>query len=299
MQVTALDSTSPAPPLTRHLPACASALRGALHAVLNAPVDSPLAPLLAVAVGGGAGAGVSLLCNGTSRLFGDALIGSVLGVVSHQFARDRHLDEAVHRRRWDVLNQAPTMRAWLQNQDIRCVDRDQVEYVHGAMQTVTQGMVDHYRGYCAYHAMVYDPQAVEAIARFCMGECVDRGPLIVLQPHNGLFYLAAIDDEASDALTRELTAGQPASTAFRRRGCVFMSWELVAATRRAGAPAQRDPPASPVCRPLAALPAPDRTSTALAECYQPSVESVVSIRHRRTSNLRVDTARRPQRWWED
>ncbi|KRG63319.1 hypothetical protein ABB28_17600 [Stenotrophomonas chelatiphaga] len=97
-----------------------------LHAVLNAPVDSSLAPALAIAVGGAAGAGVSLLCNGSSRLFGDALIGSALGVISHSFARGRHREDAAHGRRWDVLNQTPKLRAWLQKHDIRFVDRERV-----------------------------------------------------------------------------------------------------------------------------------------------------------------------------
>lgn len=299
MQVASPDSTPQPPNVTRHAPARAPALRGALHGVLNVPVDAPLAPLLAVAVGGGAGAGLSLLCNGTSRLLGDALVGSVLGVVSHQFARGRHLDEAAHGRRWDVLNDVPKMRAWLQDEGIRYVDRKRVEHVHDSVQTVAQGMVDHYLGYCMDHGMVCDPQAVEAIIRFCTGECVERGPFMALQPHNKLFYLAAIDDESCDALTRELREGQPARAAFRRRGCVFMSRELVAVARPAGSSPRLDPPASPMCRPLAALPAPDRTSIALADCYRPSVDSMVIIRHRRTSNLRVYTTRRPQRWWED
>lgn len=296
MQVASPDATPQAPAVNRQLPARASALRGVLHAVLNAPVDSPLAPLLAVAVGGGAGAGVSLLCNGSSRLFGDALIGSVLGVVSHQFARDHHRDHAAHRRRWEELNQAPKMRAWLQKQDIHFVDRERVAYVHGAMQALVQGMVDHYRGYCAVHARVCDPQAVEAIVRFCRAECMERGPFIALEPHNGIFYLAAVENDAADALTRELREGHPACTAFRRRGCVFISWELVAVTPRPGAAAQQELPASTVREPLAG---PDPVPMALADCYQPSVDPVVIIRHRRTSNLRVDTARRPQRWWEN
>jgi hypothetical protein len=296
MQVVSPGAIQQAPTVNRHLPASASALPGVLHAVLNAPVDSSLAPALAIAVGGAAGAGVSLLCNGSSRLFGDALIGSALGVISHSFARGRHREDAAHGRRWDVLNQTPKLRAWLQKHDIRFVDRERVAYMHGAMQGLVQGTVDHYRGYCADHAMVCDPQAVDAIVRFCWRECVDRGPFLALQPNTGFFYLAAIEDHAADALNRELRAGEAASVAFRRRGYVFMRWELVPVTHRAGAPAQQDRPASPVCH---LLPAPDPASTALAECYRPSVDSVVIIRHRRTSNLRVDTARRPQRWWEN
>lgn len=299
MQVASPEPTPRASRAIRHATAGASALRGALHAVLNTPVESPLAPLLAVAVGGGAGAGISLLCNGTSRLLGDAVIGGVLGAVSHQFSHDCHLDDAAHRRRWEVLNHSSNMRAWLQQEDIRFVDRAPVEYLHGAMQTSAQGMVEHYRGYCADHGMICDPQAVEAIVRFCIGQCVDRGPFMVLQPHEGRFYLAAIDEESSDALTLDLRAGHPASTLFRRRGYVFMSWELVAATGRTGTPAQQDRPASPACRPTAAPPAPDPTSAPLADCYRPTVHSVVDVRHRRTSNLHQNTARRPQCWWKD
>lgn len=289
MQVASPDASLQAPAVNRQLPERASALRGVLHAVLNAPVDSPFAPLLAVAVGGGAGAGVSLLCNGTSRLFGDTLLGSVLGVVSHQFSRDRHLDQAAHGRRWDVLNQAPKMRAWLQAEDIRFVDRELVKHVHDCMQTLAQGMVDHYHGYCADTGMACDPEAIEEIIRFCIGQCVDRAPFMAMQPHDGCFYLAAIDDTSSEGLTREINQGHSAIKAFRKRGCVFICRELAAKTSPAGRPTQQDPPA-----------APERISTRLADCYQPSAESMVTIRHRRASSLRLEgAARRPQRWWDN
>ena len=287
-----VSSTGPVPSASTATPwtstaSTSSSLCGALQGVLNTPVDSPRAPVLAVALGGGAGAGLSLLCNGSSRLLGDTVFSAVLGLIYHQFSRDRYLDDTAHQQRWRVLNEFPKMRAWLQHNNVRFSDRAEVKQLHACMQRLAQGMVDHYRAYCVQHGLFCDPQAIHAITRFCMAQCLDRGPFMALQPHQGHYYLAAIDEAPADALTRELKAGRPACLAFRQRGCIFMQGELASAPSPDRRPAQR------------VLPAAERDIRPPADCYRPTVESVVTIRHRRTSNLPLDgTPRRPGRWWE-
>ena len=87
-----------------------------------------------------------------------------------------------------------TYRTWLQHNNVRFSDRAEVKQLHACMQRLTQGMVDHYRAYCVQHGLFCDPQAIHAITRFCMAQCLDRGPFMALQPHQGHYYLAAIDE---------------------------------------------------------------------------------------------------------
>ncbi len=263
------------------------ALGSALHVVLNLPVQSPAAPVLAATVGGALGAGVSWMCQGSARLLGDAVVGAALGAISHQFSLDRATIEASQRHQWQMLNRFPKMCEWLQREGITASDGKRLRHVYTCIEVLAARMTAHFRAYCAERALDCDGEALERIADFCRAECIGRGPLLVLQPERGRYYIAAVDRISHDTMTALLERRVSPVPLFKEGRCVYISGTL----RGAGAavPVDLDPHAAGSDG-VEDIDTPHHRS--LADCYQPSTEPLVTVRQRRANRDR------PGRWWE-
>lgn len=285
------------PPVSHAVPAVPSvalvrvrdagrALGSALHVVLNLPVQSPAAPVLAAAVGGALGAGMSWMCQGSAQLLGDAVVGAAMGVISHQFSLDQATIEASQQHQWQTLNRYPKMRAWLQRERITASDDKRLRHVYTCIEVLAAQMTAHFRAYCAERALHCDDEALERIADFCRAECIGHGPLLVLQPEHGRYYIAAVDRISYDTMKAFLEHHVSPVPLFKDDRCVYLSGTL----RGAGAavPADLDPHAVGSGGVEAADTPHHRT---LADCYQPSAEPPVTVRRRCTNRDR------PRGWW--
>lgn len=283
------------PPVSHAVPSVAlgrvrdagCALGSALHVVLNLPVQSPAAPVLAATVGGALGAGMSWMCHGSARLVGDAVVGAAMGAISHQFSLDQATIEASQQHQWQTLNRYPKMRAWLQRERITASDDKRLRHVYTCIEVLAAQMTAHFSAYCAERVLHCDDEALERIADFCRAECIGHGPLLFLQPERGRYYIAAVDRISRDVMEDVLRRHVSPEPLFNEHRCTYISGPL----RRAGAavPVDLDPHAAGSEGVEAADTPHHRT---LADCYQPSTEPPVTVRRRCTNRDR------PGRWWE-